>query len=151
MFINFGVLKALTASEKLTLDSYNQIQSIISTYITKATKLDKYGMSDKATPIFGYGNKLIYLVALLTIVRQRILKDYNNCNLQTFSYYSQTYQLDCIRKTFSCLPIPFDVTGLYTIFGLNNHFGFDGIGYMSIQNDLTPVCNNSLIFQVGKP
>lgn len=151
MFINFGVLKSLNSSEQLTIDSYNQIESIVNTYITKATKMDEYGLSDKASAIFYYGNQLIYLIALLFIIRERILKDYSTCNLQTFEYYKETYKLDCIRKTFSCFTIPFDVTGLYNIFGLNTHFGFDGISYMSIQNDLTPVCNNSLIFEVDKP
>lgn len=150
MFINFGVIEALNDSEQLTLDSYQEIQSIISTYIQKATKLDQYGISDRATPIFGYGNRLIYLVGLLFIIRERILKDYNNCSLQTFEFYKETYKLDCIRKTFSCLPIPFDVTSLYTIFGLNTHFGFDGINYMAIEEDVNPTCENNLIFEVNK-
>lgn len=150
MFIDFGVIKALTDAEQLTIDSYDEIETIISTYIQKAVKLDNYGQSNKATDIWEYGNKLVYLIVLLFIIRERILKDYNNCSLQTFDYYKDTYKLDCIRDTFSCLPIPFDVTGLYSIFGLNNNFGFDGINYMAIEEDINPNCSNNLIFEVGK-
>lgn len=148
MFINFGTILPLNTSEQLTLDSYQEIQSIIKTYIDKASKLDEYGNSAKATSVWEAGNKIIYLTYYLDIVRQRILKDYQNCNLQSFEYYKETYKLDCIQKTFSCLPIPFDVNRLYAIYGLDETSGFEGIEFMALEIDETVSCNPTTIFKV---
>ena len=148
MFINFGVIESLTDAEQITFDSYQEIKSIIKTYIEKASKLDEYGMSDKASPIWEYGNRIIYLVGLLFIIREKILEDYSNCKLDTFENYKTAYKLDCIKKTFSCLPIPFNVTGLYEIFGLNDNFGFDGITFTALEIDNTIACNEITVFEV---
>lgn len=150
MFINFGTILALNDSEQLTFDSYQELETIIKAYIDKASKLDEYGISDRATPIWEYGNKIIYLIGLLFIIRERILEDRSVCNVQSFEYYKEKYKLDCIRKTFSCLPIPFDVNPLYAMFGLDNYFGFDGISYMSIEEDITEACDENIVFQVNK-
>ncbi len=148
MFINFGTILPLTDAEQITFDSYQEIEVIIKTYIDKGSKLDQYGISDKASPIWEYGNKIVYLVNLLFIIRERILKDYRNCELQTFDTYKEIYKLDCIRKTFACLSIPFDVNPLYAVFGLDNPYGFDGIAFMALELDETIVCNNTSIFEV---
>lgn len=151
MFINFGTILPLNAEEQVTLDSYNSIEPYLKIYIDKAIKLDEYGISDKASVIWEEGNKIVYLVEYLYIVRDIILKDYENCNLQTYEYYKEEFKLDCIRETFSCLSIPFDVDGLYSSFGLNNNFGFDGISFMAIKEDNAPNCDNPLIFTVDAP
>lgn len=148
MFINFGTILPLTDAEQVTLDMYEEIETILQTYISKATKQDEYGMTERADVLFDYGNKIVYLVTLLFIIRERILKDYRNCELQTFETYKTEYKLDCIRKTFSCFSIPFDVNPLYAVFGLDNAFGFDGIAFMALEIDETTVCNNNSIFEV---
>jgi len=148
MFINFGVIQPLTDAEQVTADMYQEIEAYLLTYISKASKLDEYGMSEKADVLFEYGNKIVYLVLLLFIIRERILKDYRNCELQTFETYKEEYKLDCIRKTFSCFSIPFDVNPLYAVFGLDNAYGFDGIAFMALEIDETTVCNNNSIFEI---
>lgn len=148
MFINFGVIQPLTDAEQVTADMYQEIEAYLYTYISKASKLDEYGMSEKADVLFEYGNKIVYLVLLLFIIRERILKDYRNCELQTFDTYKEEYKLDCIRKTFSCFSIPFDVNPLYAVFGLDNAYGFDGIAFMALEIDETTVCNNNSIFEI---
>lgn len=148
MFINFGTIQALTDAEQITLDMYEEIEAILYTYISKATKLDEYGMTEKADVLFEYGNKIVYLVSLLFIIRERILKDYRNCELQTFDTYKEEYKLDCIRKTFSCFSIPFDVNPLYAVFGLDNPYGFDGIAFMALEIDDTIACNINTVFEV---
>lgn len=148
MFINFGTILPLNDSEQVTFNSYDEVKAILQIYIDKAYKLDQYGLVDKATPIWEYGNKVIYLVNYLFIIRDRINKDYVNCNLQTFKYYNDLYKLDCIRETFSCLTIPFDVDLLYSAFGLDKNFGFDGINYMAVEEDSSPACDNPLLFIV---
>ncbi len=148
MFINFGTILPLTDAEQITFDSYQEIEVIIKSYIDKGSKLDQYGISDKASPIWEYGTKIVYLVNLLFIIRERILKDYRNCELQTFDTYKEIYKLDCIKKTFACFSIPFNVTPLYAIFGLDNPYGFDGIAFMALELDETIVCNNTSIFEV---
>lgn len=148
MFINFGLIEPLNNSEQLTFDSYAQIKSIIKNYIDKGSKLDEYGLSDKASPIWEYGNKVIYLVLYLNIINEQIQKDYDNSELQTFDYYKDLYKLDCIKKEFSCLSIPFDTDLLYEVFGLGKFFGFDGIGYMPITDGVT--IEENITFQVNK-
>lgn len=150
MFINFKTILPLNTSEKLTFDVYSQIESIIKIYIDKASKLDEYGNNSKADIVWENGNKIVYLISYLTIIQEFIQKDYENCNLQSFKYYKDLYKLDCIKSTFSCLSIPFDVDPLYEVFGLGEIFGFDGIGYMAISEDNIEVCNNNLVFQVNK-
>ncbi len=150
MFINFDTILPLNASEQLTIDSYSAIKTIVKSYIDRAYKLDEYGISDKSSIIWEEGNKIFYLITYLTFANEQITKDYINCNLNTFDYYKELYKLDCIRKTFACLTIPFDVDPLYEVFGLGKNFGFDGIGYMAIVEDTTEVCNNNLVFQVNK-
>lgn len=151
MFINFGTILPLNNSEQVTFDSYSAVKDIIKTYIDRAYKLDEYGSSEKASLIWEYGNKIVYLTYYLDIIRERILNDYNNCNLQTYDYYKNLYKLDCIRKTFSCFLIPFDVDDLYSAYGLNKNFGFDGISFMAIKEDDSPACDNPLIFTVDAP
>jgi hypothetical protein len=151
MFINFGTILPLNAEEQVTLDSYDSIEPYLKVYIDKAIKLDEYGISDKASIIWEEGNKIVYLVQYLYIVRDIILKDYQSCSLETYEYYKEEFKLDCIRKTLSCMSIPFDVDGLYSSFGLNNNFGFDGISFMAIQEDDSPACENPLIFTVDAP
>lgn len=149
MFINFGEILPLNADEQITSDMYTEVETIIKTYIDKGSKLDQYGMSDKASPIWEYGNKIIYLVNLLSLIRQRILKDYANCKLDTFDNYKEAYKLDCIRKNFSCFSIPFDVNPLYAVFGLDNPYGFAGIGFEAVALDIEEACDQSVILTIG--
>lgn len=148
MFINFCQIKSLDPAESLTLDAYDEIESILSTYISKAYKLDEYGKSADASKIWDYGNKIVYLIGYLFLIRERILKDYRNCQLKTFAEYKEIYKLDCIRKTFACFSIPFDVDNLYSIFGVNSPFGFDGIDFMAIEIDNTNLCNDGSVFEI---
>ncbi len=149
MFIsNFCEVEDLLTAESITLDMYTQVETILKSYIDKASKLDNYGNSDKATIVWDYGNKLVYLVVYLFIVRERILKDYKNCELKTLSEYKEIYKLDCIKKTFNCFKVPFDVSDLYEIFGVGSSFGFEGIDYMSLEIDETIVCNETNIFEI---
>ncbi len=149
MFINFGTILPLNADEQITSDMYAQVESIIKTYIDKGSKLDEYGISDKASPIWEYGNKIIYLVGLLSVIRQRILKDYRNCRLDTFENYKETYKLECIRKTFACFSIPFDVNALYAVYGLDTANGFEGIGFEAVALDDSIICDQTHILTIG--
>lgn len=145
MFINFGEIEALNNSEQITFDMYSQVQEIISTYINKGIKLDEYGYSKKATPIWEYGNKVVYLVVYLTMVRERILKDLANNELEEYSFYADLYKLDCIKKTFSCFSIPFNVEDLYAVYGVSSsNFSYDGISYMTINDE------DNNIFEINK-
>ncbi len=148
MFINFGTIQPLTDTEQVTLDMYENIESIIKTYIDKGSKLDEYGITDKSSVIWEYGNKIVYLVSLLFIIRERILKDYNNCQLDTYESYKEQYKLDCIRKTFSCFSIPFDVNPLYEIFGLDDANGFEGIAFASIELDDSNACDINEVLEI---
>lgn len=149
MFINFCQIKDLLPDESLTLDSYNEVENIINNYSTLAIKLDQYGETDKANTNWEDANKLIYLVLYLTIIRQRIFKDFQNCTLQTLQQYKDIYKLDCIKKEFSCLSIPFNVDNLYNIFGVGITPGFDGIDFMAIETDSTIVCDRNTIITIG--
>ncbi len=149
MFINFGVIESLNASEAITLDMYNQVEIYLKQYIDKASKLDTYGNSDKADIVWEEGNKIIYLIGLLSIIRQRILKDYQNCIFTGVATYREEYKLDCIRKTFSCFTIPFDVNPLYEIFGLDDDYGFEGIGFDAVALDGSIACNQEAVLTVG--
>lgn len=149
MFINFETILPLNTDEQITSDMYDQVKTIIKTYIDKGAKLDEYGLSDKASPIWEYGNKIIYLVQYLSIIRQRILKDYRNCELDTFETYKEEYELDCIRKTFACFSIPFDVNALYAVYGLDTANGFEGIGFEAIADDDSVACDQESVFTVG--
>ena len=148
MFINFGQIQSLTDAEALTLDTYQEIETYLKQYIYKASKLDQYGKEKEANYTWEYGNKIVYLVNLLFIIRERIIKDIRNCNFDSFENYKETYKLDCIRKTFSCFPVPFDVNPLYAIFGLDDSFGFEGIAFDSIEIDEVNVCNRESILEV---
>jgi hypothetical protein len=150
MFINFGVILPLNSSEEVTIDSYNEVESKLKVYIDKAYKADQYGL-DKSSQIWEEGNKIIYLIQYLFIVRDKIIKDYEGCNLQDYDYYKNLFKLTCIRKKLSCMSIPFDVEGLFSVFGLNKNFGFDGISFMAIKEDNSPNCENPLIFTVNTP
>ncbi len=148
MFINFGTILPLNTDEQITSEMYAQVETIIKTYIDRGSKLDEYGISDKASVIWEYGNKITYLVTYLSIIRQRILKDYINCELDTFENYKEEYKLDCIRKTFACFSIPFDVDALYAVYGLNNPYGFEGIEFMALEIDETIACDLDQVFEV---
>ena len=149
MFINFGVIEELNANEFITIDAYNQLEVYLKQYIDKANALDAYGSSDKASIIWEEGNKIVYLVTLLSIIRQRILKDYQNCDFAGVASYREEYKLDCIRKTFSCFTIPFDVNPLYEVFGLDDDYGFEGIGYDAVALDNTIACNETAVLTIG--
>jgi hypothetical protein len=146
MFISCNIQDLLDA-EQITLDTYTEIESILKTYIDKASKLDNYGNTDQANLVWEYGDKIVYLVGYLFIIRQRILKDYRNCELKTLTEYKDIYKLDCIKKKFSCFKIPFDVDDLYEIFGVGSSLGFEGIAYMALEEDEDPVCNETSIFE----
>lgn len=149
MFINFCQIKELLPEEGITLDSYNEVQTIINNYSTLGIKLDQYGETEKANTNWENANKVIYLVLYLSIIRQRILKDFKNCKLQTLQEYKDIYKLDCIKKEFSCLSISFNVDTLYNIYGVGITPGFDGIDYMAIETDNTIICNRNTIFEIG--
>lgn len=149
MFINFGTIEPLNDTEQVTLDMYEQVEAILNTYILKASTYDEYGNSDKANIIWEYGNKITYLVILLSIARQQILKDYANCELDTYETYKEDYKLDCIRKEFSCFSIPFDVNPLYEVFGLDDAYGFQGIGFMALEEDVAVACDINSVFKIG--
>ncbi len=73
MFITFGTILPLNDEEQITLSSYDTIEPYIKVYIDKASKLDQYGISDRASVIWEEGNKIIYLVQYLYIIREIIL------------------------------------------------------------------------------
>lgn len=149
MFINFCQIKTLEYSEQLLIDAYNIIQPTLDSNIDKAFKADQYGLSGKAITYWDDAADLRYLILYMFIIRMRILRDYQNCDLQSYQTYIDDFELVCIRKHFTCKIIPFNINSLFDLFGIGvNSFSFDGIGFDALEVDDSPVCNNDSIFEV---
>jgi len=149
MFINFCQIKDLTYSEQLLMDAYEIIQPYMDQNIDKAYKADQYGIANKGQVYWDDASDYRYLVLYMFIIRMRIIRDFQSCNLQTYEYYKDQFKLECIKKHFSCKTITFNVDNLFALFGITTTtFGFEGIDFAALEIDDEPVCNEQTIFEV---
>ncbi len=148
MFINFCQIKTPEVNEALLINSFNIIEPYLNTNIQKGLVGDEYGLTEKANIFWQEASEYKFLIMYLFIIREQIIKDIQTCNRKTYTEYKENFKLDCIKKHFSCLEIPFDVTPLYNLFGVGSPFGFDGISFMAIAYDNQTSCEEDNIFEV---
>lgn len=149
MFINNCQIDTLTTDEFITIEAYEVIENLVKSYIEKGYKQDLYALKG-ANSSWDLGNDLFYLLTYLQIVRSSIIRDIQSCNKQSFEYYKDKFKLDCIKKYFACKSTGIDISALYNIFGVGSPVGYEGIAYMAIGFDDTPICNETNIFEVGQ-
>lgn len=149
MFVNQCQIIPPTEVEQLTIDSFDSIEDSVSVFLSKAYQLDQYGLPKEADKYWDSYSDVTYLVQLLSLIRERIISDFQNCSLQSHDFYVKTYDLDCIKDHFSCLPTPFNVDDLFDLYGIsNNTFNFDGIAYEALELDSTPICNKTEVLEI---
>ena len=137
-----------TEVESLIAGYYDIHKDNIDRILNEVYRAELFGKNTEQ--LYNIGNDMHYFLIYLVMIKLEMLNDEEydlwlgtGCGFDKgIDFYTEKYNLDCIRKHFFCNGMRINQSDALDLFGLNDNEEEDGIGFMHIDWSNKPQCED---------